>query len=86
MRIYMQTLHSPEQPLRFYHLHLQPDLLGGWSLVRESGLQGGRGQVKKEHFSDRTDAERSLIRHRDMQLKRGYRVVFREGIPHTTDD
>ncbi|MES9937792.1 MAG: hypothetical protein ABW153_15205, partial [Sedimenticola sp.] len=29
MRIYMQTPHIPEQPLRFYHLHLQQDLLGG---------------------------------------------------------
>lgn len=82
MRIYMQTLYSPEQPLRFYHLHLQPDLLGGWTLVRESGLQGGRGQVKKEYFDNRSEAERSLIRRRDMQLKRGYRVVFREGLSH----
>jgi len=81
MRIYMQTLHSPEQPLRYYHLHLQPDLLGGWSLVRESGIQGTRGQVTKEHFDQREVAERTLIKRRDMQLKRGYRVVFREGAP-----
>ncbi|WP_029133197.1 WGR domain-containing protein [Sedimenticola selenatireducens] len=81
MRIYMQTLLSPEQPLRYYHLHLQPDLLGGWSLVRESGIQGTRGQVTKEHFDEREAAERTLIKRRDMQLKRGYRVVFREGAP-----
>lgn len=80
MRIYMQTLYAADQPLRFYHLHLQPDLLGGWTLVRESGLQGSRGQVTKEHFEQRIDAERSLIRRRDMQLKRGYKVVFREGL------
>ena len=79
MRIYMQTLYSAEQPLRFYHLHLQPDLLGGWTLIRESGLQGARGQVAKEHFEQRADAERCLIRRRDMQLKRGYKVVFRAG-------
>ena len=47
MRIYMQTLHSPEQPLRFYHLHLQPDLLDGWNLVRESGLQGSILELMK---------------------------------------
>lgn len=81
MRIYMQTLHSPEQPLRYYHLHLQPDLLGGWSLVRETGIQGTRGQVTKEHFEGREEAERTLIKRRDMQLKRGYRVVYREGTP-----
>ncbi|WP_260843296.1 WGR domain-containing protein [Sedimenticola selenatireducens] len=81
MRIYMQTLHSAEQPLRYYHLHLQPDLLSGWNLVRESGIQGSRGQVTKEHFEERDEAERTLIKRRDMQLKRGYRVVFREGAP-----
>ena len=80
MRIYMQTLYSAEQPLRFYHLHLQPDLLGGWTLIRESGLQGRKGQVKKEYFESRSEAERSLIDRRDVQIKRGYRVVFREGM------
>lgn len=81
MRIYMQTLQAPEQPLRYYHLILQPDLLSGWNLVRESGIQGARGQVAKEHFEARDEAERTLIKRRDMQLKRGYRVVFREGAP-----
>lgn len=80
MRIYMQTQYQPEQPLRFYQLHLQPDLLGGWTLVRESGLQGARGKVTKEYFTRREEAEQMLIRRRDMQLKRGYRVVYREGI------
>ena len=80
MRIYMQTLYSPEQPLRFYHLHLQADLLGGWTLIRESGLQGGRGRVSTEHFDSRSQAEQSLIQRRDMQLRRGYKVVFREGL------
>ncbi len=80
MRIYMQTQYVAEQPLRFYQLQLQPDLLGGWTLVRESGLQGRRGQVTKEYFEQREDAEQMLMRRRDMQLRRGYRVVFREGI------
>ena len=79
MRIYMQTQYSPEQPLRFYHLHLQPDLLGGWKLIRESGIQGQRGRVTQEYFKDWDAAESSLIRRRDLQLKRGYRVVFKEG-------
>ncbi|MCB1858015.1 MAG: WGR domain-containing protein [Gammaproteobacteria bacterium] len=80
MRIYMQTKYSPEQPLRFYHLHLQPDLLGGWTLVRETGLQGARGKVTKEYFQDRENAERRLVERRDTQLAKGYRVVYREGI------
>ncbi len=80
MRIYMQNRNQPGEPLRFYHLHLQPDLLGGWTLVRESGIQGGRGQVTREYYENLEDAEKSLIRRRDMQLRRGYRIVFREGM------
>ena len=81
MRIYMQTQPSPEQPLRFYQLQLQQDLLGGWSLVRESGIQGGRGQVTKEFFNNRDDAVLKLIHRRDSQLRRGFHTVFREGMP-----
>ena len=79
MRIYMQTQYAPEQPLRFYHLHLQPDLLGGWTLVRESGIQGTKGRVTREYFREREAAERKMMQRRDMQIHRGYRVVFREG-------
>lgn len=85
MRIYMQTRHSSEHPLRFFHLHLEPDLLGGWMLIRESGLQGARGQATKEYFEHREDAEQALVKQRDMRLKRGYRVVFREGELRDTD-
>lgn len=81
MRIYMQTIQSREQPLRFYQLHLQQDLLGSWVLIRESGFQGSRGQVKRSYFKDRDEAEQAMARLRDMQAKRGYRVVFREGTP-----
>ncbi len=85
MRIYMQTKYSPEQPLRFYHLHLQPDLLGGWTLVRETGLQGGSGRITKEYFEQRESAEQKMIQRRDAQLNRGYRVVFREGSTQGAD-
>jgi len=77
----MQTPQLQDQPLRFYQLHLQPDLLDGWMLVRESGFQGSRGQVKRTHYKNREDAEQAMTRLRDMQAKRGYMVVFREGAP-----
>ena len=79
MRIYMQTQATPDQPLKFYQLQLQQDLLSGWSLVRESGFQGSRGRVYREFFDQREEAEQALIKRRDMQLKKGYRIVFREG-------
>ncbi len=81
MRIYMQTVQSQDQPLRFYQLHLQQDLLGSWVLVRESGFQGSRGQIKRSYFQDRDEAEQAMAKLRDMQTRRGYQVVFREGMP-----
>ncbi len=84
MRIYLQTPINPEEPLRFYSLQLQQDLLGGWNLIRESGIQGTRGTSKREHFDHREEAENKLIKYRDKQVKKGYRVVFREGAPTTS--
>ncbi len=81
MRIYMQIPPQDDKAPRFYHLHLQEDLLEGWSLIREWGYQGARGRVVREHFPDRDSAEAALIRARDEQLKRGYRVVFIQSRP-----
>lgn len=79
MRIYMQTPVTDERPPRFYQLFLQSDLLDGWTLVREWGSQGSPGRVVREHFDTREAAEEALMRHRDTQIGRGYRVVFAKG-------
>jgi predicted DNA-binding WGR domain protein len=76
MRIYMQIPPQDDKAPRYYHLHLQEDLLEGWNLVREWGHQGAGGRILKEHYSDRESAEAALVRIRDEQLKRGYRIVF----------
>ena len=76
----MQTLPTADAPLRFCHLLLQQDLLGGWTLVRESGRQGGSGRVRREHFETRDQAEAALIVARDQHGRRGYLVVFAEGV------
>jgi len=72
----MQIPPQGEHPPRYYHLHLQEDLLEGWTLIREWGYQGSRGRFLREHYADREEAEAALIRVRDEQLKRGYLVVF----------
>jgi len=79
MRIYMQTPVSGAENMRFYHLMLQSDLLGGWLLVREWGYQGSSGRVKKNHYRGLDQAQEALFKARDQQLKRGYRVVFMAG-------
>lgn len=79
MRIYLQLPASGGQPLRYYQLLLQEDLLGGWTLIRESGRQDAGGRIKREYFTTREAAEQALLKARDGQLARGYRVVFVEG-------
>lgn len=76
MRIFMQTPVMDDKPPRFYHLFLQEDLLEGWTLVKEWGFQGSSGRVVREHYHDRDAAEDALLKTRDAQLKRGYRVMF----------
>lgn len=79
MRIYMQIQPLDNKPPRFYQLHLQEDLLGGWTLIKEAGYQGSSGKIFKEHHQIYEDAVKSMIKTRDQQIKRGYRIVFSEG-------
>lgn len=83
MRIYMQTPAGSGEILRFYHLMLQPDLFNSWVFIREQGDQGRSGRISKRYFPDREQAEAALLRFRDLQLKRGYQVVFME-LHHTS--
>jgi predicted DNA-binding WGR domain protein len=57
-------------------LHLQEDLIGGWTLIREWGYQGAGGRMVKDHYPDRESAQNALLAVRDAQLKKGYQVVF----------
>lgn len=79
MRIYMQMPGTEMGAPRFYHLAIQQDLIGGWTLVREWGFQGSAGRVAKENHDTLEAAVDALIRIRDLQLRKGYRVVFAEG-------
>jgi len=80
MRIYMQIPPEGDKAPRYYHLHMQEDLLEGWTLIHEWGYQGASSRIKKEHFQDREIAESAMIRVRDEQIKRGYQVVFMQAL------
>src|SRR3546814_20656244 len=64
---------------RFVQLMLQPDLFGGWSLVRETGQMGGRSTMRREQFPDHPRAPAALEHARDQQLKRGVQLMFTQG-------
>ena len=76
----MQIPATDGKPARFYQLILQPDLLQGWSLIREWGQQGYKGRVKREHFKDQDEALERFINARDRQLESGFRIVYMEGM------
>lgn len=57
---------------RFYRLDVQPDLFGGWSLVREWGRIGRPGQVRLDPYPSFVAAEAALERLRASKARRGY--------------
>lgn len=79
MRLLLQQRPDGHEAPRFVQLMLQPDLLGGWTLVRESGKIGGRSQLRREQFLDRDGAFIALEQARDQQLKRGFQLMFVQG-------
>lgn len=79
MRIYMQQNQGLDR-IRFYHLILQEDLLGGWSLIKESGVQGAAGRTNRQYFDSLEQAQSAMLKARDRQLKRGYQVVFMQAL------
>jgi hypothetical protein len=84
MRIYLQTRPAAGAAPRYVQLSLEQDLLGGWTLYRESGSEGGRATLKREIYLERDDALAAFERARDAQVKRGYKVMITQGMesPH----
>ena len=79
MRIYLQSQQADTGVIRFVHLVLQEDLMGGWTLIRESGKQGSPGTIKREHFEQQDQALDAMMKWRDKNINRGYQVAFIQG-------
>ncbi|WP_057917217.1 WGR domain-containing protein [Lysobacter antibioticus] len=79
MRLLLQQRPEGREAPRFVQLMLQPDLLGGWTLLRETGQIGGRSTVRREQFMDHDSALAALEQARDQQLKRGFQLMFSQG-------
>jgi len=79
MRLLLQQRPDGHEAPRFVQLQLQPDLLGGWTLLRESGHIGGRSTLRREQFNDQASALLALESARDAQLKRGFQLMFVQG-------
>lgn len=79
MRLLLQQRPQGHEAPRFVQLMLQPDLFGGWELVRESGQIGGRSTIRREFFPEQAAALAALEHARDQQLKRGFQLMFARG-------
>ncbi|RMH88627.1 hypothetical protein EBB59_11695 [Lysobacter pythonis] len=80
MRLLLQQRPDGREAPRFAQLTLQPDLLGGWELLRESGQQGSRSTLRREQFLDQPSALAALEKARDAQLRKGFQLMFARGI------
>jgi predicted DNA-binding WGR domain protein len=70
----LRRIEPEANELRFYFLDVQPDLFGGWSLVKEWGRIGSPGQVRLAAFPTETAALAALRRQRQAKERRGYAV------------
>ena len=84
MHLYVQTPPGNGVAPRYCRIALEQDLLGGWTLYRESGTEGGRATLKREVYLDRDAALIAFEQARDAQLKRGFKVMITQGMenPH----
>jgi hypothetical protein len=84
MRLLLQHPPTAAEAPRFVQLSLQQDLLGGWLLVRESGHIGQRSMVKREQYLEQGAAFAAFEKARDANIKRGFKIVFVQGMeaPH----
>jgi predicted DNA-binding WGR domain protein len=57
---------------RFYRLDVQPDLFGGFLLVRQWGRIGARGRIVAERFDHVALAAQALAQHAARKARRGY--------------
>lgn len=82
MRILLQQLPEPQtrEAPRFVQLQLEADLLGGWTLIRETGQIGGRSTVRREQHLDQASALAAFEKARDQTLKKGFQLMFAQGV------
>jgi hypothetical protein len=79
MRLLLQQKPLAGEAPKYVQLMLQQDLLGGWSLLRETGHIGGKAALKREQYLEHEAALAAFERARDAQLNRGFQVMFAQG-------
>ena len=79
MRLLLQQRPVAGEAAKYVQLSLQQDLLGGWTLLRESGQIGGKSQLRREQYLERDAALTAFEAARDAQVRKGFQVMFAQG-------
>ena len=79
MRVFLQQRPDAGEAPRYVQLTLQPELFGGWELLRETGQIGGRAALKREQYLLQDEANAAFEKARDSHLKRGFQLMFARG-------
>lgn len=83
MRLRLQQPPEAAEAPRFVQLTLQPDLFGGWTLLRETGQQGqGKTTLRSEQYLHPAQALAALEKVRDAHFKKGFLLVSAHGTDH----
>ena len=75
MRLFLQQRPAAGESPRYVQLTLQPDLFGGWELLRESGRVGARSQLRRELYLTADEARHAYDKARDAELHRGFQIL-----------
>lgn len=72
MQSYLEKRLPAKNQARFYSLILMPNLFGEWTLYREWGRIGQRGQIRMDWFTSEDEAIAALVSIETVKIKRGY--------------
>ena len=81
MAVHLYRIDPARNMARFYALDVQPDLFGGFAVVKEWGRIGGRGRVIGEWHLTEALAAAALQRQAGRKRRRGYEAQPNDYVP-----
>ena len=86
MRVLLQQRPDAGEAPRYVQLTLQPDLFGGWELLRETGQIGGRATLKREQYLLQDEANPQRFITVDYWESKAACDAFRQRCQHEFED
>jgi predicted DNA-binding WGR domain protein len=71
--VYLERIDRTRNMARYYRLSIAETLFGHWTMIREWGRIGSRGQSREHWCRSRDEAVALLEDHRQSRTRRGYR-------------